>query len=828
MADDIIEQIRPYVHEILRIVLDVKGRNLRELNELVGKTSKLEFHLNVQAKVIIVQNYHVEIGGGDGEDTSRPICVEFKHLRRSRRLAPTKRTYEKMQGTSNRTGGLAKKPKLAVDNLATDALPMEGTPEEPVTDDSMSEPPGETSTNISATGTPATSEPTIDKSYIESPNTVETPKSFGAADLPISPTHIPIEGGGTMGLSPEGDMFPVSHGDGLTIFDEYFEESAIGSGSVGNTGEPGKSPTFMAESVESTRPNTPGASTEPRHPPNAEINSSSSEALDVDPDPAVVSAEISESGSRAGSPGSLSTNPTSYPPSETHHINSDFASGVQHAAYVKRLILDESAQWLEHVLIALQEVDDTSRRPNSSVPGVLDDILTEGDFTLCVKVMTSITENWVKCSRCIVRPVFHAAEERSREVERNKTRPHARRLTSEYASRTLNQKDCLDNISHLDIRDLAEKEMQRLLAEPEELTGEFRDESDYETTIKHIEKESADDARIRLRRLWKEAYYWPMIQQRAKMIGPLPTPPGRKTEITPQEKAAAKKLILAIGYGKSRDNVFKWTAYWKLLSELRDKRATGLLLYRTREFKAYFFQHPRELDMLLSWNRVYDFPLRQLGARTIAEEGDDFSGKSDIEEKWIFDRLHAPQNLCWGDHLSVWDHDSTEYENFIADHNIKPTSGKSNVHVLRHGLKGQSDRNKSRFVSLVPYEGESGKRTLGSRSGSTQLLAVAPLVPILPGDFLGIFSGRLRYTDQKPPRSIPGPVPNLWLDYSIVMGKLGRMGLAKADEMANVCLAWEGVNEVKGETSFCQYLRILVIATRHIMPFDQLVRPPVV
>lgn len=318
-----------------------------------------------------------------------------------------------MQGTSNRTGGLAKKSKLAVDNLATDALPKDGTREEPVTDESMSEPPGETSTNISATGKPATSEPTIDKSYIESPNTVETPKSFGAANLPASPTHIPIEGGGTMGLSPEGDMFPVTHGDGLTILDEYFEESAIGSGSVGNTGELGKSPTFMAESVEPTRPNTPGASTEPRHPPNAEINSSSSEALDVDPDPAVVSAEISESGSRTGLPGSLSTNPTSYPPSETHHIN------------------------------------------------------------------------------------------------------------------------------------------------------------------------------------------------------------------------------------------------------------------------------------------------------------------------------------------SVWDHDLTEYENFIADHNIKPTSGKSNVHVLRHGLKGQSDRNKSRFVSLVPYEGESGKRTLGARSGSTELLAVTPLAQFFletswvsfPGDF---------------------------------------------------------------------------------------------
>jgi hypothetical protein len=103
--------------------------------------------------------------------------------------------------------------------------------------------------------------------------------------------------------------------------------------------------------------------------------------------------------------------------------------------------------------------------------------------------------------------------------------------------------------------------MQRPLAEPEELTGEFTEESDYETAIKHIEKENANDARIQLRRLWTETYFWPMIQQRATMIGPLPNPSGRKTEITPQEKASAKKIILAMGYGKSRDNIFKWTAY---------------------------------------------------------------------------------------------------------------------------------------------------------------------------------------------------------------------------------------------------------------------------
>jgi hypothetical protein len=42
MAEDIIEEIRLHIREILRIcrVLDSKGRDLRDLNELVGRMSK--------------------------------------------------------------------------------------------------------------------------------------------------------------------------------------------------------------------------------------------------------------------------------------------------------------------------------------------------------------------------------------------------------------------------------------------------------------------------------------------------------------------------------------------------------------------------------------------------------------------------------------------------------------------------------------------------------------------------------------------------------------------------------------------------------------------
>jgi hypothetical protein len=114
----------------------------------------------------------------------------------------------------------------------------------------------------------------------------------------------------------------------------------------------------------------------------------------------------------------------------------------------------------------------------------------------------------------------------------------------------------------------------------------------------------------------------------------------------------------------------------------------------------------------------------------------------------------------------------------------------------------------------VPYQGKSDRITFSGKTPSSDLLAVAPLIAVAPGDFLGIFPEHLRYIDHKPARAIGRPILNLWLDYSEVMGKLDKIKVAKADEVSNVCLAWEGVNEVKGDRSFCQYLRVLVIATQ--------------
>lgn len=83
---------------------------------------------------------------------------------------------------------------------------------------------------------------------------------------------------------------------------------------------------------------------------------------------------------------------------------------------------------------------------------------------------------------------------------------------------------------------------------------------------------------------------------------------GPKIEIT-QERIEAGRHILAIGHSTSRDNITKWTSYWRLLSDLRNRGAITLLFYRISEFKTHFFRYLKKLDLLLFWNQVFDLPL---------------------------------------------------------------------------------------------------------------------------------------------------------------------------------------------------------------------------
>lgn len=189
----------------------------------------------------------------------------------------------------------------------------------------------------------------------------------------------------------------------------------------------------------------------------------------------------------------------------------------------------------------------------------LDEVYTTSDHEIFVKIITSITENWAKLNCLIARPALEIAQERLAEVEqdgssRTRGRPCQRSIT--YRDRAKSGY-LRHTIACCNRRELSEIELRDILSELLELMGEFNDENNYKNAIKCIEKENADDARTYLRRIWKEMYYWPMVQQRAKIIGLLPNTSGPRTEITPEEKLAAKKLVAAMGYGQSRSNIFK-------------------------------------------------------------------------------------------------------------------------------------------------------------------------------------------------------------------------------------------------------------------------------
>jgi hypothetical protein len=483
------------------------------------------------------------------------------------------------------------------------------------------------------------------------------------------------------------------------------------------------------------------------------------------------------------------------------------------------------------------KTQNTDRIEDSVLPGEYG-LLTNTDPMAGTRIITSIGMNCVNSVLLSLASALEIEKRRLQEDERNRLSQitEGRKQMALYsAARTMKEaeyrqeeerlpKETEAAIAHLNVREIAERDLKNMLSKPAELMREFSEQKDFENLIREVDNQNASEVRMRGRASVKETYYWPIIQRLAATTGPAPESPGRKTKITPQEKDTARRLVIALGYGHSRDSILKARSYLKLVSDLREAGVTLLLVYRTKEFRTHFLRHPNELTTVLSWNQVYHPRLQELRLRAITQADGDFSGRCDLEDQDIFCRLHIPQGVTWGDHISDW-RDTAEKEKYLASHSIRAASGKSNTHLLQYGIKGDINTNKAIYVSLIPYEGISAKKTLGGRSPSAKLLAVSPLVSVFPGDFLGIFPGRLRYTDEHPAGAIEGPAQGLWLDRSEVKGKLHWTKVAKAGEQTNICLVWEGVNEVKGEKTFCQYWRILVVATRHIRPFDQLVRP---
>jgi hypothetical protein len=216
---------------------------------------------------------------------------------------------------------------------------------------------------------------------------------------------------------PEGDVLPITYVDGLAILDKYFEQPVIGVGSADDIDVLANYPTNSGESCNQ------GRAFEVTVDFNALRSKPLLQAVEKDaaldtfdeptPNLAAASAVISKSGSEKGlfEVGSLLTDPIRTASCEAHINNNQLASDLLHLILLKRIVLDELAKWIEDILMALEKVEDTSRKPNNLVLEYMDLVFTESEFGQCARIITGIAENVVKCTCCIAKPDLDAGQE---------------------------------------------------------------------------------------------------------------------------------------------------------------------------------------------------------------------------------------------------------------------------------------------------------------------------------------------------------------------------------------------------------------------------------
>jgi len=413
----------------------------------------------------------------------------------------------------------------------------------------------------------------------------------------------------------------------------------------------------------------------------------------------------------------------------------------------RTLVLDGSGHWLAELMQALGHTEDFDQIPQLALGGMAG-VLPNSDP---VSIMTSIAAYCVKCNRRTAGVALEMALKKLKE-EVEKTDGDVFHLTTDYQTRRKLESYFRQEKMRIEAKraktmkmtltSVSEENLQTLMSEPMLLTVEFEEGINY--IREQVARSTNDEVRIN----WEETYYWPMIKAEGENLmqrfGPLPKPRGPSNGVSQEERRATKELVIAKKFGSSNDNVLKYGSFWRLLSDLRTNGVTLMLLYRTQEFKTNCFKRPNELETLLSWDKVYGSALQRLRLRVIAEEANDFSGKCDILDEDILKRTGARMEE-WANDSFEWLH-ASEKEECKLDHKIEPTSRESTAHVLLNGLNYDTEGNKSVFIDFVRYEVESEKIYYQGKRAVSKRIAVCPIVPVAPGDFLGTFPGALRYT----------------------------------------------------------------------------------
>jgi hypothetical protein len=278
------------------------------------------------------------------------------------------------------------------------------------------------------------------------------------------------------------------------------------------------------------------------------------------------------------------------------------------------------------------------------------------------------------------------------------------------------------------------------------------------------------------------------------------------------EKAATKKFMEDAGYGLGAENQRQCRIFWKNLFQMREAGIDKVLYYRTKEFDSYCKGYPKTskislVDAIMKWETQHRPHIEQLETRALRLAKGDLMRLSDLENPQVVERLKVHEST-WNNAKNEWAFTSEE-ESF-KEKGLQAFSPEVLCAPYDYQLVSGSGGDKSTFTFLLPKDGSS--------------LFACSIVPVREGDFLGIFAGKIRFSENwSTTHGIRGPIDNLWLDYSQVTGTLNQMLVSEPGGPANVRLQWEVIHDDIG-TDSCTSWRVSVKATKPIMPFDRLVR----
>ncbi|CRG88240.1 Proto-oncogene tyrosine-protein kinase ROS [Talaromyces islandicus] len=338
---------------------------------------------------------------------------------------------------------------------------------------------------------------------------------------------------------------------------------------------------------------------------------------------------------------------------------------------------------------------------------------------------------------------------------------------------------------------------------------------EYTEAIRAIKKDKAMYAGKGLQINYTETIYWDIIMKGARLINPatLPVVKGPPDEFTMAEKVSTKKFMCEAGYASGLENQRQYRKLWKSLFEMRKAGIDKILFYRSKEFDKYCKEYPRKsehtlLDTITSWEKVYGPQIDQLETRVKHLVRGDAKGSSVLSLPHVEEKIKI-QPASWNNATNVWFLAEEETAFKLAGGPMvaadDPVWG-----LFDHQALSESKHNKTLFITLLPKNEHN--------------LAVCPIVPVYPGDFLGIFAGTIRFSDDfNRVQGIHGPMEKLWLDYSNVTGVLNQMKVSKPGGEANVQIRWELVNmEDEGEPRISW--TVSVRALKPIKPFEEVVR----